>query len=180
MQYNGVVFDAFVTLSNPTPSTVQTTIQCSRQAELRDHRRAGIFPVLTNYVSAVSSLPTDLPLWCKIVEQAPDGYDVLVYGLWPGPCWLLKIRYAPTWKSHLDQTNWHTVTMLVTVGPNPNNIFHLGPLLSRIFAVVCNCLAGAKTNSCCSHIMAMVKSLMAPACFRSRKVHESRLTDIYR
>ena len=136
--------------------------------------------MLTNYVAAVSSLPTDLPVWFKLIEQAPGGYDVEVYGPWPGACWLLKIRYAPTWKSHLDQTNWHTVSMLVTVGPNPNNIFNLGPLLSRIFAVVCNCLAGANTNSCCSHTMAMIKSLMAPSCFRSRKVDESRLTDIYR
>ena len=45
-----------------------------------------------------------------------------VYGLWPGPSWILKERFAPTWKSLLDDANWHTVTKLVARGLNP----HLG------------------------------------------------------
>ena len=52
--------------------------------------------------------------------------------------------------------------------------------ISRIFATLCDCLSGVKTNSCCSHVIALVKSIMAPALFRPSKVFESRITDIYR
>lgn len=103
-----------------------------------------------------------------------------VYGPWPGPSWIVKERFAPTWKSLLDDANWHTVTMLVAIGLNPHNHLNLGPLLSRVFALFCDCLAGCKTNSWCAHHAAMVKSTMGAACFRPRKVNESRLTDIYR
>ena len=58
-----------------------------------------------------------------------------VYGPWPGPSWIMKMRFAPTWKSLLDDSNWHTVTMLVARGLNPQNHLHLGPLLSRVFAL---------------------------------------------
>ena len=151
-----------------------------RVAEVRDLRRAGVWNNLSDYVEASSALPSNLRLWYKPIHHEPPGYDPTSYGPWPGPSWILKIRYAPTWKSHLDDTTWHTVTSLVTMGPNPNNLLHLGPLLSRIFALHCGCLSGDKTNSCCAHGIAMVKSVMAPACFRPRKVNESRVTDIYR
>ena len=151
-----------------------------RVAEVRDLRRAGVWNNLSDYVEASSALPSNLRLWYKPIHHEPPGYDPTSYGPWPGPSWILKIRYAPTWKSHLDDTTWHTVTSLVTMGPNPNNLLHLGPLLSRIFAIHCGCLSGVKTNSCCAHGIAMVKSVMAPACFRPRKVNESRVTDIYR
>ena len=111
----------------------------------------------------------------------PTGWNPRLYGPWPGPIWILKSRYAPSWKSFLDDSNWHTVTSLVCRGPNNNNNrLNLGPLLDRIVALLCDCPAGYKTNSCCAHQGAHVKAIMAPALFRSRKVNESRLTDIYR
>ena len=103
-----------------------------------------------------------------------------LYGPWPGPIWILKARYAPSWSSSMTDGNWHTVTSLVCRGANPYNRLNLGPLLDRLIALLCDCLAGYKTNSCCAHQGAHVKALMAPSLFRSRKVNESRLTDIYR
>lgn len=147
---------------------------------MRDHRRAGVLGDLLNYSDVASCLPTNLRLFYLPVDIQPPGYNVAEYGVWPGPCWLLKVRYAPTWNSFLQDTNWHTVTMIATRGPTLNNILRLGPLLSRIFALLCDCRSGVKTNSICSHCGAMVKSVMAPALFRSTKVRESRMTDVYR
>ena len=147
---------------------------------MRDLRRAGVLGNLANYTLDTSVLPSDIRLWYKLVLVEPAGYDASLYGPWPGPCWLLKARYAPSFKSALTDANWHTVTVLVTQGHNPNNVMLLGPLLSRIFAMLCDCLSGVKTNSCCSHSIALVKSVMAAALFRPTKVSESRITDIYR
>ena len=152
----------------------------ARTAEVRDLRRAGVLGNLTNYTAVTSVLPSDLRLWFKLVEVEPPGYDASLYGPWPGPCWILKTRYAPSFKSALSDANWHTVSVIVTRGHNPNNVLRLGPILSRIFATLCDCLSGVKTNSCCSHIIALVKSVMAAALFRPSKVFESRITDIYR
>ena len=170
----------------PSPSPGRTTFcllfatfSC-RTAELREHRRAGVFQDLDDYIVAASCLPTDLPLYYKAVDHQPQGYREEVYGPWPGPSWILKLRLAPSWKSFLDDTNWHTITALITRGPNPNNILLLGPLLSCVFAILCDCMAGMKTNSCCAHALAEVKAVLAPACFRSRKVNEALMTDIYR
>ena len=160
--------------------TAVTPSPSPRVAELRDLRRAGVWDNLADYIEAASALPSNLRLWYKPVHDQPSGYNPTFYGAWPGASWILKIRYAPTWKSHIDDTNWHTVTALVTMGPSDNNLLNLGPLLSRIFAIHCGCLSGVKTNSCCAHGIAMVKSVMAPACFRPRKIKESRMTDIYR
>ena len=147
---------------------------------MRDLRRAGVLGNLANYTAVTSVLPSDIRLYFKLVEHAPPGYDASLYGPWPGPSWLMKARYAPSFKSALSDANWHTVSVLLTTGLNPNNVLLLGPLLSRIFATLCDCLSGVKTNSCCSHVIALVKSIMAPALFRPSKVFESRITDIYR
>ena len=147
---------------------------------MRDLRRAGVLGNLANYTAVTSVLPSDIRLYFKLVEHAPAGYDASLYGPWPGPSWLMKARYAPSFKSALSDANWHTVSVLLTQGLNPNNVLLLGPLLSRIFATLCDCLSGVKTNSCCSHVIALVKSIMAPALFRPSKVFESRITDIYR
>ena len=147
---------------------------------MRDLRRAGVLGNLANYTAVTSVLPSDIRLYFKLVEHAPAGYDASLYGPWPGPSWLMKARYAPSFKSALSDANWHTVSILLTTGLNPNNVLLLGPLLSRIFATLCDCLSGVKTNSCCSHVIALVKSIMAPALFRPSKVFESRITDIYR
>ena len=147
---------------------------------MRDLRRAGVLGNLANYTAVTSVLPSDIRLYFKLVEHEPPGYDTSLYGPWPGPSWLLKARYAPSFKSALSDANWHTVSVILTQGLNPNNMLLLGPLLSRIFATLCDCLSGVKTNSCCSHVIALVKSVMAPALFRASKVFESRITDIYR
>ena len=147
---------------------------------MRDLRRAGVLGNLANYTAVTSVLPSDIRLYFKLVEHEPAGYDASLYGPWPGPSWLMKARYAPSFKSALSDANWHTVSVLLTTGLNPNNVLLLGPLLSRIFATLCDCLSGVKTNSCCSHVIALVKSIMAPALFRPSKVFESRITDIYR
>ena len=147
---------------------------------MRDLRRAGVLGNLANYTAVTSVLPSDLALWFKAVDHEPPGYDASIYGPWAGPSWLLKARYAPSFKSALSDANWHTVTVILTRGLNPNNMLRLGPILSRIFAALCDCLSGVKTNSCCSHIIALVKSVMAAALFRPSKVFESRITDIYR
>ena len=147
---------------------------------MRDLRRAGVLGNLANYTAVTSVLPSDIRLYFKLVEHAPAGYNASLYGPWPGPSWLMKARYAPSFKSALSDANWHTVSVLLTTGLNPNNVLLLGPLLSRIFATLCDCLSGVKTDSCCSHVIALVKSIMAPALFRPSKVFESRITDIYR
>ena len=46
-----------------------------RIAEVRDLRRAGVFPTLGNYVEIASNLPTNLRLFFALVEQQPPGYD---------------------------------------------------------------------------------------------------------
>ena len=135
---------------------------------------------LGNYAEVASNLPTNTRFFYRRVDQPPPGYDPQVYGQWPGPIWVFKARYAPSWKSALSDPNWHTVTMMVTVDATLNNLLTLGPMLSRIFALVCDCMAGLKTNSCCAHHGALIKATMAAACYRSRKVNEARITDIYR
>ena len=135
---------------------------------------------LSQYVDVASNLPTNTRLYSRRVDQPPPGYDAQVYGQWPGASWVFKARYAPSWKSALADNNWHTVTMMVTVAATQNNVLNLGPMLSRIFALLCDCMAGPKTNSCCCHHGALIKATMAAACYRSRKVNEARMTDIYR
>jgi hypothetical protein len=104
-----------------------------------------------------------------------------VFGAWPeGGAWVLKLRYPPSFNSPRTPGNWHTVTLVISQGPNLTNHLGLGPKLSRVVATHCNCLSGSGTNSACCHRVAAVIALMAPQCFNPAKVESARRVDIYR
>jgi hypothetical protein len=114
-------------------------------------------------------------------ENVPEGYDRDMFGVWPQlGAWVIKMRYPPSWNSPRTNTNWHTITLVVSRGENVTNHLGLGPLLSRIVASYCTCKSGMGTNAACCHRVAAIIALMAPLCFNPAKVQSARLVDIYR
>jgi hypothetical protein len=109
----------------------------------------------------------------------PAGYDdVAFHGVWPqGGVWVVKSLMPPNMKGWRTPGNWHTVTLIMAAGPNPSNHLMLGPSLQRLVSHYCDCQSGNRTNSCCSHVMALVIGLFAPTLFKSTKVSEPRLQD---
>lgn len=88
----------------------------------------------------------------------PAGYDdVAFHGVWPqGGVWVVKSLMPPNMKGWRTPGNWHTVTLIMAAGPNPSNHLMLGPSLQRLVSHYCDCQSGNRTNSCCSHVMALV------------------------
>ena len=81
---------------------------------------------MTNYNQLASEIPqhTRVAVFLQEEEPAPTwgrgagrgpagvwvgaGWRVEVHGPWPGPCWVIKLYYPPTYKSWRGAQNWHT------------------------------------------------------------------------
>ena len=109
----------------------------------------------------------------------PAGYNPAAYnGPWPqGGAWVVKCLVPPNMKTWRTAGNWHTVTIIFSHQANPANHLMLGPQLQRIVSHNCDCPAGDRTNSTCSHVMSVIMGLFAPSCFLPTKVLEPRLAD---
>ena len=63
---------------------------------------------------------------------------------------------------------------------NPHNHLNLGRVLRRLFAYLCSCQSGKRTNACCQHISAANVALTCPGAFRTAKKNEARAFDMNR
>ena len=66
------------------------------------------------------------------------------------------------------------------VGGNLYNHLNLGRGLRRLFAYLCSCPSGKRTNSCCQHVSASNVALTCPGAFRTTKKREARAFDMNR
>jgi hypothetical protein len=109
----------------------------------------------------------------------PPGYNPAAFhGPWPpGGAWVIKMLVSPNMKAWRTPGNWHTVSVILAHGQNAANHLMLGPLLQRLVSHHCDCKAGARTNSTCSHVVAVLIALFAPNCYLPTKVLEPRLQD---
>ena len=127
----------------------------------------------------IETTSQELRVFHYLQVAEPTGYNPQQYnGAWPqGGAHVIKALVPPNIHSWRTPGNWHTVTVILAQGGNPDNHLMLGPLLQRIVSMYCDCMSGDRTNSTCSHCMAVVIGLFAPTHYRSTKVREPRLTD---
>ena len=112
-------------------------------------------------------------------DSEPQGWQPEDYGgVFPrGGTHTIKVLLPPTHKSWRDRSNYHTITLILSVGDNPANHLLLGAKLQRLISHHCTCRSGARTNSACCHVAAAVIALFGPALFRTAKVEEPRISD---
>ena len=112
-------------------------------------------------------------------ETEPKGWDPEHFnGAFPeGGTYTIKLLLPPTHKSWRDKSNWHTITLLISVGPNGANHLCLGSKLQRLVSHHCTCRSGARTNSSCCHVAAAIIALWGPNLFTTAKIEEPRISD---
>ena len=63
---------------------------------------------MTNYNQLASEIPQHTRVAVFLLEEEPAGWSEERHGPWPGPCWIIKLYYPPTYKSWRGAQNWHT------------------------------------------------------------------------
>ena len=129
-----------------------------------------------------STLPQTTRVHFAVQRGVPVGYDASAYGgPWPAcDVQIIKLSFPSTMKSSANRSNFHTVTLLVSLGLNSTNHLNLGKLLEPIIGYFCDCESGMRTNAACCHVEAACIVLFCPSMFRSAKKKEARLNDIRR